>query len=354
MLDTLDISIRKVEKSRINEVDFNNIPFGRVYSDHMFIADYEDGQWSDLRIVPYENLSMAPASSVIHYGQSVFEGLKAYKNSKGEAVVFRPEANAKRLNKSAERMCIPEVPEELFLQAMTELLNLDNAWIPNKENTALYIRPFVFAMDDYIGIKPSEKYRFMIITCPVGAYYSEPVKVKIETEFTRAAKGGTGYAKAAGNYAGSLYPAKLAQKKGYHQLVWTDAKEHEYIEESGTMNIMFVINDTLITPEASSTILRGITRDSVLTLARDWGMKVEERRISVKEVIEAAKSGKLQDAFGAGTAATIAHIALIGHDGVDYKLPPIEEREFSNKVLKAMDAIKLGEAEDKFDWIYKL
>jgi branched-chain amino acid aminotransferase len=354
MLDTLDISIKKVQNSRINEVDFDNIPFGKVYSDHMFIADYEDGQWSDLRIVPYENLSLAPASSVIHYGQSVFEGLKAYKNSKGEAVVFRPEANAKRLNKSAERMCIPEVPEELFIQAMTELLNLDSAWIPNKENTALYIRPFVFAMDDYIGIKPSEKYRFMIITCPVGAYYSEPVKVKIETEFTRAAKGGTGYAKAAGNYAGSLYPAKLAQKQGYHQLVWTDATEHKYIEESGTMNIMFVINDTLITPEASSTILRGITRDSVLTLARDWGMKVEERRVSISEVIEAAKNGSLKEAFGAGTAATIAHIALIGHDGVDYKLPAIEEREFSNKVLKAMDAIKLGEAEDKFDWIYKL
>jgi len=354
MLDTLDISIQKVQNSRINEVDFNNIPFGRVYSDHMFIADYEDGQWSDLRIVPYEKLSMAPASSVIHYGQSVFEGLKAYKNKNGEAVVFRPEANAKRLNKSAERMCIPEVPEELFIQAMTELLNLDNAWIPNKEHTALYVRPFVFAMDDYIGIKPSEKYRFMIITCPVGAYYSEPVKVKIETEFTRAAKGGTGYAKAAGNYAGSLYPAKLAQKQGYHQLVWTDATEHKYIEESGTMNIMFVINDTLITPEASSTILRGITRDSVLTLAREWGMKVEERRISINEVIEAAKNGTLKEAFGAGTAATIAHIALIGHDGVDYKLPPIEEREFSNKVLKALDAIKLGEAEDKFDWIFKL
>jgi len=209
-------------------------------------------------------------------------------------------------------------------------------------------------MDDYIGIKPSEKYRFMIITCPVGAYYSEPVKVKIETEFTRAAQGGTGYAKAAGNYAGSLYPAKLAQKQGYHQLVWTDAKEHKYIEESGTMNIMFVINDTLITPEASSTILRGITRDSVLTLARDWGMKVEERKISVKEVIDAAKDGSLQDAFGAGTAATIAHIALIGYDGVDYTLPPIEERKFSNKVLKALDAIKLGEAEDKFDWLFKL
>lgn len=354
MIDTLEVSIQKVQNTRINEVDFDNIPFGKVYSDHMFIADYEEGQWTDLRIVPYENLSMAPASSVIHYGQSVFEGLKAYKNTKGESIVFRPEANAKRLNLSAERMCIPEVPEELFNTALSQLLNVDKDWIPNKEHTALYVRPFIFAMDNYIGIRPSEKYRFMIITCPVGAYYSEPVKVKIETEFTRAAEGGTGYAKAAGNYAGSLYPAKLAQEQGYHQLVWTDAKEHAYIEESGTMNIMFVINDTLITPKASSTILKGITRDSVVTLAKDWGMKVEERKISVKEVIDAAKDGSLKDAFGAGTAATIAQIALIGHEGVDYELPAVEEREFSNKVLKALDAIKLGEAEDKFNWLYKL
>lgn len=354
MIDSLEITIQKVQNSRISEVDFDNIPFGKVYSDHMFIADYEDGQWGDLRIVPYENLSMAPASSVIHYGQSIFEGLKAYKNSKGESVVFRPEENAKRLNKSAERMCIPEVPEELFQKAMTELLKVDKDWIPDTANTALYIRPFVFAMDNYIGIRPSEKYRFMIISCPVGAYYNEPVKVKIETEYTRAAKGGTGYAKAAGNYAGSLYPARLAQEQGYHQLVWTDATEHAYIEESGTMNIMFVINNTLITPEASSTILKGITRDSVLTLARDWGMKVEERKVSVKEIVEAAKNGELQDAFGVGTAATIAHIALIGHDGVDYQLPPVEKREFSNKILKGLDAIKLGETEDKFNWLYKL
>ena len=354
MLDTLNISIKKVQNSRISEVDFSNIPFGRIYADHMFIADYADGEWTDLRIVPYENLSLAPASSVIHYGQSIFEGLKAYKKNTGETVVFRPLENAKRLNRSAERMCIPEVPEELFMHAMTELLKVDHAWIPNKAGTALYVRPFVFAMDDYIGIKASDKYRFMIITCPVGSYYSEPVKVKIETEFTRAAQGGTGYAKAAGNYAGSLYPARLAQKKGYHQLVWTDANTHQYIEESGTMNIMFVINDTLITPEAGSTILKGITRDSVLTLAREWGMKVEERRVSVKEIVEAAKNGSLQEAFGAGTAATIANIALIGHDGTDYQLPEISNRKFSNKVLKALDAIKSGEADDQFHWLYNV
>ncbi len=351
MLETLEISVKKVEKSKISEVDFNNIPFGRIYSDHMFIADYKDGEWSDLRIEPYKNLSLAPASSVIHYGQSVFEGLKAYKTKAGQTAIFRPEANAARLNKSAERMCIPEVPEELFMHALKELLKIDSAWIPDKAGNSLYIRPFVFAMDDYIGIKPSDSYRFMIITCPVSSYYTEPVKVKIETTFTRAAQGGTGFAKAAGNYAGALYPAKLAQKQGYHQLIWTDSNTHEYIEESGTMNIMFVINDTLITPEAGSTILKGITRDSVLKLARDWGMNVEERKVSVTEIVEAAKNGTLQEAFGAGTAATIAHIQVIGHEGTDYTLPKIEDRKFSNKVLKAMDAIKSGEAEDKFGWL---
>lgn len=354
MLETSEISVQKVAKSRIKEVDFNNIPFGRVYSDHMFIADYKNGEWTDLRIQPYENLSLAPASSVIHYGQSIFEGLKAYKTKSGETAIFRPTANAARLNKSAERMCIPEVPEDLFMHALKELLKLDSAWIPDKPGNSLYIRPFVFAMDDYIGIKPSDTYRFMIITCPVSSYYTEPVKVKIETKYTRAAEGGTGFAKAAGNYAGALYPARQAQKLGYHQLLWTDAKEHKYFEESGTMNIMFVINDTLITPEAGSTILRGITRDSVLTLARDWGMKVEERRITVEEVITAAKNGTLQEAFGAGTAATIAHIKLIGYEDTDYTLPTIEERKFSNKVLKAMDAIKSGEAEDKFGWLYMI
>jgi len=354
MIDTLDISIKKTAASKISEVDFNNIPFGRIYADHMFMADYKNGEWSDLRIQPYENLSMAPASSVIHYAQSVFEGLKAYKNKDGDTIIFRPDANAKRLNKSAERLCIPEVPEELFMAGLTALLKLDEAWIPTREGTALYIRPFVFAMDDYIGIKPSDTYRFMIITSPVGSYYSEPVKVKIESDFTRAADGGTGYAKAAGNYAGSLYPAKLAQEAGYHQLIWTDGKEHKYIEESGTMNVMFVVNDTLITPETGSTILKGITRDSVLTLARDWGMKVEERKVSVQEIIEAAANGTLKEAFGAGTAATIAHIQLIHHDGTDYELPPTEAREFSNKVLQALDDIKSGHSQDKHNWLYTI
>lgn len=354
MTETIEIDIRKVDKSRISEVDFDNIPFGKVYSDHMFVADFKDGKWQNLRIEPYKPLSLSPASSVIHYGQSIFEGLKAYKDKDGNPVIFRPDKNIERMNISAERMCIPHIPEEMFMEAMQQLLELDQDWIPNRKGTALYIRPVAFATDDYIGIRPSSNYKFMIFTCPVGSYYAEPVKVKIEKKYTRSAAGGTGYAKAAGNYAGSLYPAKLAQEKGYHQLVWTDHKEHAYIEESGTMNIMFVIGDKLITPATGDTILKGITRDSVLTLARDWGMNVEERKVSVAEVVEALENGTLKEAFGVGTAATIAHIALIGHEEKDYTLPPVEEREFSNKVLDTLDKIKSGEEADKYGWLFRL
>ncbi len=351
---TIDIKVNKVQNSRINEVDFDNLPFGRVFSDHMFTMDYSDGEWKNPEIVPYGNLSLSPATSSIHYGQSVFEGMKAFKNDAGEIQIFRPLENAKRLNISANRMAIPEVPEAVFMDALTTLLELDKDWVPNTEGSSLYIRPYIFATDTYIGIKPSDHYKFMIFTCPVGAYYSEPVNVKVETEYTRAAKGGVGAAKAAGNYAASLYPARLAQKEGYHQLVWTDAKEHKYIEEAGTMNILFVIDGKLITPKSSDTILAGITRRSVVDIARDWGMEVEERKVLVSEVEDAIKSGTLTEIFGAGTAATIAQIKMININGVDYELPAIESREFSNKVHLYLDALKKGEEQDKFGWIYKL
>jgi branched-chain amino acid aminotransferase len=354
MIDTLSIDIRETANSRIKEVDFANIPFGKVYSDHMFIADYDGKQWSKLRIQPYEHLKLSPANSALHYGQSVFEGMKAYKNEAGEVLIFRPKANFERLNKSAERMCIPQLPEDVFMSGLTELLKLDQAWVPETPNTALYIRPFIFATDEFIGIRPSDTYKFIIFTCPVGSYYTEPVRVKIETRYSRAVEGGTGAAKAAGNYAASLYPARQAQMQGYHQLVWTDARTHEYIEESGTMNIMFLIGDTLITSPTGDTILSGITRNSVLTLAREWGYKVEERKISVKEVVEAIEKGNLKEAFGTGTAATIAHIALINHQEIDYTLPPLEDRTFSNRVLEELDNIKTGRSEDKWDWVYKV
>lgn len=354
MVDALNIKINKIPESRIKEVDFSNIPFGKVYSDHMFVADYEGGTWKNFRIGPYEPLRLSPANATLHYGQSVFEGMKAYKNKAGEVLIFRPEANFLRLNKSAERMCIPQISEELFMSGLTELLKLDQDWVPNLPNTSLYIRPFIFAADDYIGIRPSDTYKFMIFTCPVGSYYSEPVKVKIETNYSRAASGGTGAAKAAGNYAGSLYPAMQAHKLGYHQLIWTDALTHQYIEESGTMNVMFLIGDTLLTSPAGDTILAGITRDSVLTLAREWGYKVEERKVKVKEVVEAIENGTLQEAFGTGTAATIAQIAAIGYEGKDYSLPPVEGRVFSNRIFKALDELKTGVADDKWNWVYKL
>jgi branched-chain amino acid aminotransferase len=350
----MDISVEKVSQSRIDSLDVHNIPFGKLYSDHMFIADYKDGQWQSPRIVPFQNISMSPANMTLHYAITIFEGMKAYKNDEGEVLLFRPEMNAKRLNISAERMCIPDVPESLFMEGLTQLIDLDRNWVPNAPNTSLYVRPFVFSTDEYIGIRPAESFRFMIITCPVGAYYSAPVKVKIETKFSRAFEGGTGFAKTGGNYASGLYPAKLAKAKGFDQLVWTDGKSHEFIEESGTMNVMFVINNTLITSQTSGTILKGITRDSVLTLARDWGMKVEERNVSVKEVVEAAKNGTLQEAFGVGTAATIAHIAQIGFEDEVYELGAIESREFSNRVLKTLDEIKTGRVEDKFGWTLKV
>ena len=354
MVDLDKITIRKTEKTRIKEVDFENIPFGKVYSDHMFLADFKEGQWGNLRVIPYGHMPISPASPAIHYGQSIFEGLKAYRNDKGEALVFRPADNWKRMNISAERLCMPPIPEELFMDGMNALLGLDRDWIPSTKGSSLYIRPFMFAADEYIGIRPSDNFTFMIITCPVGAYYSTPVKVRIETHYTRAVEGGTGYAKAGGNYAGALYPAKLAQEEGYHQLIWTDGKEHKYIEESGTMNVMFVMDGTLVTPALGDSILKGITRDSVLALARHWGMKVEERRISVKELIDGLKAGRVTEAFGAGTAATIAHIELIGHEGENHYLPPVEKREFSNKVFKALDEMKRGLSDDPFNWIYKI
>ena len=354
MTETLDIQITEVDNSKLSEIDFDNLAFGKTFSDHMFVADYKNGEWTDLRIVPYQDLTISPANATLHYAQSIFEGLKAHKNEQGEIVVFRPEANAKRLIKSAERMCMPPVPEDLFMEAIEALVSLDKNWVPNAPGTSLYIRPFQFADDPFIGVRPSETYKFMVITGPVGGYYSEPVRVKIEKHFTRAVRGGVGAAKTAGNYAASLYPAKQAQAQGYHQLVWTDGQTHEFIEESGTMNIMFVINDTLITPPTSDSILPGITRESALTLAKDWGINVEERPIKVDEVIEAIENGSLTEAFGIGTAATVSHIAVIGFEGTDYELPPIASRTISNRILDSLTKIKLGAEEDRFGWMKKI
>jgi branched-chain amino acid aminotransferase len=355
MVDTIGISTTKVSQSRLREVDFNNLPFGKVYTDHMFMADYRQGSWNNYRIIPYGYMPISPASPALHYGQSIFEGMKAYASESGnETLVFRPLDNWKRMNISAERMCMPAIPEELFMESMAALIDLDRAWIPKEEGSSLYIRPFMFSADEYIGIRPSQDFTFMIMLSPTGPYYSTPVKVKIETHYTRAVQGGTGFAKAGGNYGGAIYPAKLAQDQGYHQLIWTDGKNHEYVEESGTMNVMFVIDGVLLTPALSDSILAGITRQSVLDLARYWNMPVEERRISVKELVKALEEGRVQEAFGVGTAATIAHIELIGYEGNDFFLPAIDQRKFSNKVYDELEKIKRGKTDDRFGWVYHL
>jgi len=343
--------IQLTEKSQVEGVEWDKLEFGKIFSDHMFIMEYADGSWSNGEIVPFQAIPMHPAMSAIHYGQSIFEGLKAYKSKTGQINIFRPELNAHRFAESAKRMCMPEVPEALFLEAIRALIEVDQNWVPALEGYSLYIRPFMFATDHFVGIKPSETYKFMILTSPVGVYYSEPVRVKIEEHYTRAAVGGVGRAKAAGNYGASLYPAKQCQLNGFHQLLWTDAVEHKYIEESGTMNIIFQIGGKLITPsEDSDTILRGITKRTLIELVKEWGIVVEERRVSVEEIITAIREGKLEDAFGAGTAATIAQIAVIGYRDESLHLPPIESRVLSNRIKAYLDAVKYGEAEDVYGW----
>lgn len=349
------MKVETVKNSRLEEYKNSPLVFGRVFSDHMFVADYQNGEWSDLRIVPYDNISLQPSCLVFHYGQAIFEGMKAYKTDEGKILLFRPKDNIERFNVSATRMCMPTINHDDFMEALKELVKIDEKWVPAGENKSLYIRPFMIATDEYIGVKASEKYRFIIITSPVGSYYSEPVKVKIETHYTRAVEGGTGFAKAAGNYAGSLYPTKLAHEEGYQQLLWTDAKEHKYFEESGTMNVMFYFKDKgLITPNLSNTILNGVTRDSVLQIARKWGINVEERKVSIEEVIEGLKNGNLIEAFGTGTAATIANISHIKYEKTEYVLPPLDANSFSKKVVKYMDELRRGVIEDEFNWTVKV
>lgn len=354
MKTSLAISVDKIKHSNLPQTDFSNLVFGKSISDHMFVADYKNGTWSDLRIEPYAAMEIHPSNAALHYGQSIFEGMKAYRNEKNEVLVFRPDANWRRFNESAGRMCMPEIDQEIFTQGLTQLVSLDREWVPTAHGASLYVRPFMFAMDNYIGVKPSETYRFMIFTCPVGNYYSKPVSVKVETTFSRSIEGGTGWAKTAGNYAASLFPALQAQKEGFDQLLWTDGKTHSKIEESGTMNVMFKIKGTIITaPINTGTILKGITRDSVIQLAKDWNEPIEERFLTSSELELALQNGDLEEAFGTGTAATIAHIERIHINGKDYILPKICEKDFSTRILNELDGIKYGTITDFHNWIIK-
>jgi branched-chain amino acid aminotransferase len=350
----MEIQLQLIGKSRIDEVDFNNLAFGRSFADHMLVAEYANGAWQSMTIQPYGPLSYQPAMMSIHYGQSIFEGMKGYRSAKGDVLVFRPEENFKRFNKSAVRMCMPEIPEEIFLGGLKKLLEIDNAWVPNKEGCSLYIRPFMFATDEYVGVSPSTTYKFIIFNCPVGSYYSKPLKVRVETEYIRAAKGGVGFAKNAGNYGGSLFATQKAMQAGYDQIIWTDAATHQYVEEAGTMNLMFMVGGSLVTAPTGDTILDGVTRKSVIQIAKDWGIDVQERQLSVKELVSGILDGSVTEAFGAGTAAVIAPIQTIGFEGKDYELPARKDGDFSAKVFTEINQIRLGEIPDTRHWVWKV
>ncbi|NUO03280.1 MAG: branched-chain amino acid aminotransferase [Saprospiraceae bacterium] len=345
------IRIEKSSSSRLSQIDFSNIPFGRNFSDHMFVADYKNGEWTDLRVVPFEPFLIHPGSMVLHYGQSIFEGMKASKNNAGQAMLLRPEMHAQRFNRSAARMSMPDVPEDLFLQALHAIVHIDSAWIPPQEGSALYLRPLMFANDEFIGVHSSENYRFIIMTGPVGPYYPKPIRLWAERVYVRAVKGGTGEAKAAGNYAGSLLPAKLAAQRGFDQIMWMDAHEFKYIQEAGTMNIFFVIGDTVITPAADGAILKGITRDSILHILKDKGIPVEERPIAIDEVIAAYHAGTLREAFGAGTAAVVSHVIEIGTEDLLLQLPPVDQRPIGELIKSEINGLRSGRIPDTRGWL---
>ena len=346
-----NIAITQVGQSRIGEVDFGHLVFGSQFCDHMFVAEYEGGQWVNPRIQPLQSFSMHPATMALHYGQALFEGMKATKTLDGRPVLFRPEMHARRLNASAERLCMPDFPEDLFMEALHHLVSLDAAWIPEGEDSAMYIRPIMISTDAIIKVKPSENYLLYIITSPVGSYYSRPVRLLAETHFVRAVRGGVGEAKAAGNYAASLLPTQLAQEKGFDQVMWLDGLNFEYIQEVGTMNIFFVIDGKVVTPETDGAILKGITRDSIIHLLRDHGYPVEVRHLSIHEVVEAYRAGKLQECFGSGTAAVVSNVSEIAYGDLLMQLPPVESFKIGNFAKDHINGIRSGRIPDPYGWV---
>tara|TARA_R110001592_G_scaffold243783_1_gene504981 strand:+ start:223741 stop:224787 length:1047 start_codon:yes stop_codon:yes gene_type:complete len=347
------MKITKTSKSRINEVDFSNLVFGTQFSDHMLVAEYSNGKWSEPEIKPFGPMSFTPAMHTLHYGQAIFEGQKAYYMEDGSIGIFRPDANAKRLNHSAKRMFMPEFPEDLFMEGIKALVDIDREWVPKEKDHSLYLRPFMFGSSEFVAARPSEKYIFCILTSPVGPYYAGNVKVKVEETYTRSATGGVGSTKCAGNYGGAFYATHQAKEEGYMQVIWTDHKNHELIEESGTMNVAFIINDTFITPPLSDRILGGITRDSILTLLRDRNIvKVEERPIKVEELVAAAEARTLQEAFGMGTAAVISQISTIGFRGTDFEVGTPSDG-YAMKIKKELTDLRSGKTEDTYNWMVK-
>jgi branched-chain amino acid aminotransferase len=347
--------VEKTAKSRLKEVDFNNLPFGHIFSDHMLVADYEDGAWREVRIVPFGPLTLSPANLSLHYGQSIFEGIKAYRNKLGEVAVFRPDKNYDRFLQSAARMSMPAVPREIFLDGLMQLVDVDRDWTPSAEGSSLYIRPLMFATDELIGVKPGKKYKFLIMTSPAGPYYNKPLKLYVEDYYVRACEGGVGAAKTAGNYAASLFPTEEVIRKGFDQILWTDGKEHKYLQECGTMNLFVVIDGKVITAGLEQgTILQGVTRDSVIQLLQGQGIRVEERPLSIDELLEAADNGSLQEIFGSGTAANIIYISELQYHDRTIRLSPHSQWKMAPMLLKNLNELHYGEIEDSRDWMWKV
>jgi branched-chain amino acid aminotransferase len=344
------IPVKRVQRSALLDADFEKLEFGRYVSDHMLVCDYQNGEWQQPMIVPFSNLSLNPATLALHYGQTVFEGMKAFRMADGGINIFRLEKHYNRFCRSLDRMCMAIPPFDIFKDGLIKLVETDKAWVPKQKGAALYLRPFVYASEARFGVKISEQYRFIIFTGPVPELYTQPIKVKVETHYVRASKGGTGFAKCGGNYGGAFYPTKIAREQGYEQVLWTDSRENKYIEESGMMNVMFVIDNTLVTPPLSDSILDGVTRDSLLQLANDAGFSVDERKISVDELELAFKEGRITEAFGAGTAAVVAPIKTININDTDYQLPEYTGNSINVMIKQKLDAIRSGTETDVYGW----
>lgn len=349
----VSIKIEKAETSKINEVDFSNLSFGKVFTDHMFICDFKNGSWQTPSILPYQKLSLDPSAKVFHYGQAVFEGMKAYKDDQEDVWLFRPDENFHRINKSSERLAMPEFPESYFFEGLHQLLKIDKQWIQKGFGNSLYIRPFVIATESGVSASPSAEYKFIIICSPAQSYYAGEVRVKIADHYSRSASGGFGFAKAAGNYAGQFYPTSLANQEGFQQVIWTDSNTHEYLEEAGTMNVFFRIGDKLITCPTSDRILDGVTRKSVIQVAQDMGIEVEIRPIKVAEIIDAVKNNELKEIFGSGTAAVINPILGFGYKGDKWELPKMDDT-YATAIKNTILGIQYNTIDDKYGWRVKV
>ncbi len=348
---TTPIPITRVSPSRLTEALRENSEFGATFSDHMFVADWEAGSWKQAQIVPFGPISFSPALTPFHYGQAIFEGFKAHRISNAGVALFRPGENFVRFNRSAARLAMPEIPEPLFLEGVAELVRLDRDWIPRREGGALYVRPTYFGVDDTLLVRPANRFRLIVMTCPVGPYFAQPIRLLAEERFVRAFPGGTGDSKAAGNYAGGLLAARLAQEKGFHNVLWLDGVERRYVEESGVMNVFFVLDGKAITPPLTGTILPGVTRDSALTLLREMGIPAEERQISIDEVLSAHAAGKLTEAFGAGTAAIVAPIACIRYRDRDLQFPAVADSSVAARLRARLVAIQTAREPDTHNWL---